>query len=97
MKRFLTLIVTILLFFIALALGLKNQQLITFNYLIAQSEMQLSTLLAATFLFGFIFSAIFMGLFYLQLKIRNRQLRKLNKKQRKKLDQLRTLPLLDKD
>lgn len=97
MKRFLTLIITILLFFIALALGLKNQQLINFNYLIAQSEMQLSTLLAATFMFGFIFASIFMGLFYLQLKIRNRQLRKLNKKQRKELNQLRTLPLLDKD
>ena len=32
MKRFLTLIIAVLLFAIAIILGLKNQQLITVNY-----------------------------------------------------------------
>lgn len=89
MKRFITLVVIVLLFAIAIVLGLKNQQAVNINYLIAQSEMRLSTLLAINFLFGFIVSACFGSLFYLRLTMKNRHLRKLNKKQRKVLNQLR--------
>ncbi|WP_022942001.1 LapA family protein [Psychromonas hadalis] len=90
MKRFLTLIVIVLLFAIAIVLGLKNQQTVNINYLVAQSEMRLSTLLAINFLFGFIVSGCFGTLFYLRLTMKNRHLRKLNKKQRKALNQLST-------
>ncbi|MFT6987279.1 MAG: putative membrane protein [Psychromonas sp.] len=97
MKRFLTLIVTVLLFAVALVLGLKNQQIINVNYLLAQGEMRLSTLLAIVFMAGFLVSAVFAILFYLKLKITNRQLRKLNKQQSKEINQLRTIAIIEKD
>lgn len=96
MKRFLTLVVTVLLFAVALALGFKNQQLINVNYLLAQSEMRLSTLLALVFMAGFFVSALLAGIFYLKLKITNRQLRRLNKQQRKELNQLHPLTNTEK-
>ena len=90
MKRFFTLVLLILLFAIAIILGLKNQQIVNINYLLAQSEVRLSTLLAINFMFGFIVSGCFTTLFYLRLTMKTRQLRKLNKKQRKELNLLRT-------
>ena len=90
MKRFLTLVFIVLLFAIAIVLGLKNQQAVNINYLLAQSEVRLSTLLAINFMFGFIISGCFGTLFYLRLTMKNRHLRKLNKKQRKELNLLRT-------
>ena len=90
MKRFLTLVLIVLLFAITIVLGLKNQQVVNINYLLAQSEIRLSTLLAINFMFGFIISGCFGMLFYLRLTMKNRNLRKLNKKQRKELNLLRT-------
>lgn len=87
MKRFLTLIITVLLFVIAVVLGLKNQQVINVNYLVAQSEIRLATLLALVFLLGFLVSSAVYVPFYLKLKMKNRQLRKRNNKQRKELNQ----------
>lgn len=97
MKRFLTLITAVLLFAIAVILGLKNQQLINVNYLIAENEIRLATLLAIIFMVGFIVATLFAGLFYLKLKMKNRQLRKLNNKQCKELNQLRTVTASEKD
>lgn len=97
MKRFFTLIITVVLFAITLVIGLKNQQPVNINYLVAQSEMALSTLLAILFMVGFICSTFFAFLFYLKLKMKNRRLHKLNKKQRKELNKLRTLSTNEKD
>lgn len=97
MKRFLTLIIAVLLFAIAIILGLKNQQLITVNYLVAENDIRLATLLAIIFLVGFIVAMLFTGLFYLKLKMKNRQLRRLNNKQHKELEQLRTISASEKD
>ena len=97
MKRFLTLIITITLFAITLVIGLKNQQLVNVNYLVAQSEVALSTLLAILFMLGFVCSLFFASLFYLKLKMKNRQLNKLNKKQCKELNKLRSLSANNKD
>lgn len=90
MKRFFTLLLLVLLFAIAIVLGLKNQQLVNINYLLAQSEVRLSTLLAINFMFGFIVSSCFGALFYLRLTLKNRHLRKSNKQQRKELNLLRS-------
>jgi len=95
MKRFLTLVLIILLFVIAIVIGLKNQQPVNINYLVAQSEIRLSTLLAINFMFGFIVSGFFGTLFYLRLTMKNRRMNKLNKKQRKELNLLRTAPEQD--
>ena len=97
MKRFLTLIIVILLFAIAIILGLKNQQLINVNYLIAENEIRLTTLAAIIFMFGFIVAGFFGSLCYLKLKMKNRKSRKLNDKQRKEIAQLRAVSVLEKD
>lgn len=89
MKRFITLVFVILLFIIAIVIGLKNQQAVNINYLVAQSEMRLSTLLAINFLLGFLASTGFAIFFYLRLGMKNRQLRKEIKKQNKDLSKLR--------
>lgn len=95
MKRFITLVIIILLFAIAIILGLKNQQMVNINYLLAQSEVRLSTLLAINFLFGFIISGCFATFFYFRLSMKIRHQRKLNKKQRKELNLLRATPEKD--
>ena len=89
MKRFITLVIIILLFAVAIILGLKNQQLVNINYLVAQSEIRLSTLLAINFMLGFIASSCFGSLFYLRLSMKSRKMRKENKKQDKELRLLR--------
>ncbi|TEW56712.1 DUF1049 domain-containing protein [Psychromonas sp. RZ22] len=89
MKRFLTILITVLFFVVAVILGLKNQQLVTLHYLIAQNELRLSTLLAIIFSSGFLVAVCLASYFYLILKMRNRKLQKLNIKQRRELNDLR--------
>lgn len=43
--KIIKIIVLLALFLIALALGAQNQAIVTFNYLLAQGEFHLSTLL----------------------------------------------------
>ena len=95
MKRFLTILITIIFFVIAVVLGLKNQQLVTLSYLVAQDELRLSTLLAIIFSIGFSVAACLASYFYLALKMKNRHLRKLNEKQKKVLNDLRATPEKD--
>jgi putative membrane protein len=100
MKRIITLIIliiAILLFGVAIILGLKNQQLIDINYLIAESEVPLAILSAIIFMFGFIVASFFGSFFYLKLKMKMRQLRKLNNKQKKDLEQLRSASQIEQD
>jgi putative membrane protein len=89
MKRFLTILITVVFFIIVIVLGLKNQQLVTLNYLVAQNELRLSTLSAIFFSLGFIVAVFLASYFHLALKMKNRQLRKLNDKQRKELNDVR--------
>ena len=89
MKRFLTILITVVFFIIVIVIGLKNQQLVTLNYLIAQNELRLSTLLAIVFSVGFSSAIFIASYFYLALKMKARQLRKLTVKQRRELNDLR--------
>jgi putative membrane protein len=89
MKRFLTILLTVLFFVTAVVLGLKNQQVVTLDFLIAQSELRLSTLLAIVFSIGFSVAILLLSYFYLKIKMENRRLRKLNEKQRKSINELR--------
>ncbi len=93
MKSVITLIITIVLFLVAIVIGLKNQQIVNLNYIVAQSEIRLATLLAIIFAIGFVASAVIATLFYVKLKIKNRQLLKMTKRQDKELEQLRALPV----
>jgi len=89
MKRLLTILITVLFFIVVVVLGLKNQQLVTVNFLIAENELRLSSLLAIIFSLGFSVAVCLAGYFYLALKMKNRHLRKLNIKQRRELNDLR--------
>ncbi|WP_282744722.1 LapA family protein [Proteus columbae] len=52
-----------------MTLGTNNDQVVTFNYLIAQGEYRISTLLATLFGGGFILGWIVSGIFYLRVRL----------------------------
>lgn len=56
---------------VAITIGANNDQVITFNYIVAQSELQLSTLVAILFGFGLLLGWFITGFFYLKLKLKN--------------------------
>lgn len=66
MKKVLLFILVVLVLaivVIAMTLGSNNDQVITFNYLIAQGEYRISTLLATLFGVGFVLGWIVSGVF----------------------------------
>ena len=52
MKGLLSFLVLIIVLVIAVIIGSRNQELVTINYLIAQSELRQSTLMAIVFSLG---------------------------------------------
>ncbi|ODP98705.1 MULTISPECIES: LapA family protein [Salinivibrio] len=83
----------VLCFLITLALGAQNQDVVNFNYLIAQGEFRLSVILGIVFVMGFGIGWLICGALYLKARVTARRLRKQVDKQRKELDKLRTDPL----
>lgn len=73
-------IIVIVLFVIALALGAQNQEVVSFNYLIAQGEFQLSILLGMVFLAAFILAWLIFGSVMLKNRVVIRRLNKQIKK-----------------
>lgn len=69
MKYFLIFILVLVVFIISVTLGANNDQVVTFNYLIAQGQYSVSTLLAVLFGIGFVLGWIVCGLFYLRLRL----------------------------
>ena len=53
MKYFLIFLLVLAIFVISVTLGAQNDQVVTFNYLLAQGEFRISTLLAVLFAAGF--------------------------------------------
>ncbi|MDG3087649.1 lipopolysaccharide assembly protein LapA domain-containing protein [Vibrio hannami] len=78
--KIIKIILVIALFLVALALGAQNQEVVTFNYLLAKGDFHLSTLLGVVFVSGFALAWLIFGSMQLksQLTIKklNRQLRK---------------------
>lgn len=64
MKYFLILLLAIAIFIVSVTLGLSNNQIITFNYLIAKGDYPISTLLAVLFAVGFVLGWLICGVFY---------------------------------
>lgn len=85
-------ILLVLIFLVALALGAQNQQVINFNYLIAQGEFGLSLLLGGAFAFGFVFGAIVTGLLYVKTRMSAALLKKQVARQREELSRIRLEP-----
>ncbi|WP_116473382.1 LapA family protein [Zobellella maritima] len=95
MKIILVLVILAILFGLGLTLGTQNDQLVQINYLIAQGEFRLSSLLAVVFVAGFVLGWLILGLVMLRLKMNNAGLRKKVDRQHKELEELRALPAKD--
>ena len=91
--KIVSILVLILCFLVTLALGAQNQQLVNFDFLIAQGEFQLSTLLGNAFGSGFAIGWLICGMLYLKARFSKNRLSKKVAKQQKELDQLRAEPV----
>ncbi|MGF1686419.1 lipopolysaccharide assembly protein LapA domain-containing protein [Photobacterium japonica] len=89
----LTVVILLGCFFVAMALGTQNQQVINFDFLIAQGDFQLSTLLGIAFGSGFGLGWLICGLLYLKARFARNRLRKKVQKQQTELNQLRAEPV----
>lgn len=67
MKGLLTFLLLVLVLVFAIVLGSRNQDVITINYLIAQSEMRESTLMAITLGVGVVIGMLTMFFNWLKL------------------------------
>ena len=56
-------LVVLVIFIISITLGAKNDQIVTFNYLLARGDFRVSSLLATLFGAGFILGWVICGLF----------------------------------
>lgn len=78
--KIIKIVLVLALFLIALALGSQNQAIVTFNYLIAQGDFHLSTLLGVVFVVGFSLAWLVFGGLHLKSQLQVRKLKKqLNK------------------
>ena len=86
-------VILVLCFLITLALGAQNQEVVNFNYLVAQGEFRLSLLLGVVCGTGFALGWLICGMLYLRARMSTAVLRKQVNKQRQELDKLRTDPV----
>jgi lipopolysaccharide assembly protein A len=68
-KYLLIFLLVLVIFVISVTLGANNDQVVTFNYLLAQGEYRVSTLLAMLFATGLVLGWVICGLFYLRIRI----------------------------
>nr|WP_244968860.1 lipopolysaccharide assembly protein LapA domain-containing protein [Rosenbergiella collisarenosi] len=62
-------IIVLFVFVASFTLGAKNEQLVTFNFLVAQGTFRLSTLLASLFGIGFLLGWVICGVFWLRARV----------------------------
>ena len=89
-KYILGFIIILAIVLVAITVGANNDQIITFNYIVAQSQFQLSTLVAILFGLGLILGWFISGFFYLKLKIKNMALSRQIKRQTLQINELTT-------
>ena len=89
-KYILGFVIVIAIVLIAITVGANNDQIIIFNYIVAESQLQLSTLVAILFGFGLILGWLISGFFYLKLKFKNIVLARQVKRQTLQLHELTT-------
>ncbi|OOR97979.1 hypothetical protein B0185_02120 [Haemophilus parahaemolyticus] len=88
MKYILGFVIAVAVILVGITIGANNDQLITFNYVIAQSELRLSTLVAILFGFGLILGWLITGIFYLKIKLQNIALNRRVKRQSQQITEL---------
>lgn len=69
LKGIVTLLVIVFLLVLAFAIGSQNDASVTVNYLIAQAEIRMSTLIAVTLCIGIIIGLLIMLLSWLSLRV----------------------------
>lgn len=69
MKYLLIFLLVLVVVVISITLGAHNDQVVTFNYLLAQGDYRVSTLLAVLFATGFVLGWVICGLFYLRVRL----------------------------
>lgn len=82
------LIIVLAIVLVAVTVGANNDQVITFNYIVAQSQFQLSTLVAIVFGLGLILGWFITGFFYIKLKLKNIALNRQIKRQTLQINEL---------
>ncbi|WP_386696939.1 LapA family protein [Lonepinella sp. MS14436] len=87
-KYILGIILVIAVLLVAVTIGANNDQVITFNYMVAESEFKLSTLVALLFGLGLILGWLLTGIFYLRIKIKNIALGRQIKRQTQQINEL---------
>ncbi|GLR03179.1 putative lipopolysaccharide assembly protein A [Vibrio hyugaensis] len=78
--KIIKIIAVLALFLIALALGSQNQEIVTFNYLLAKGEFHLSTLLGVVFVVGFGIAWVIFASVQFKTQLQVRRLKKKLKK-----------------
>ncbi|YCO04698.1 LapA family protein [Vibrio sp. VNB-15] len=78
--KIIKIIAVLALFLIALALGSQNQEIVTFNYLLAKGEFHLSTLLGVVFVVGFGIAWVIFASIQFKTQLQVRRLKKKLKK-----------------
>ncbi|OOF41748.1 MULTISPECIES: LapA family protein [Rodentibacter] len=89
-KYILGFIIALAIVLVAVTIGANNDQVITFNYIFAESQFQLSTLVAILFGLGLILGWFITGFFYLKLKLKNMSLSRQIKRQTLQINELTT-------
>lgn len=92
-KKYLSITLFLLMFTGSLLFFLKNNQMITFDYLIASQEISLSLLLFLAFTMGALFGVLVGLLKIFSLKYKIRKLQKQVKLAEKELSNLRVMPM----
>jgi len=67
-KYALIFLLILVIFIISVTFGAHNDQIITFNYLLAQGQYRVSTLLTWMFALGLVLGWVICGLFYLRVR-----------------------------
>ncbi len=94
-KKYLSIILFLLIFVASLVFFLKNNQIITFNYLVASQEISLSFLLFISLSIGALLGILAWLPKIISLKHRITRLQKQVKLTEKELDSLRVMPMRD--
>lgn len=83
--KIIKIVAVIALFLIALALGSQNQTTVNFNYLLAQGDFHLSSLLGVVFVSGFGLAWLAFGNMHMRSQLKIHRLKKQLNKQSKQV------------
>uniref|UniRef100_UPI00403E218F LapA family protein n=1 Tax=Pasteurella multocida TaxID=747 RepID=UPI00403E218F len=89
-KYILGLVLVLAIVLVAITIGANNDQIISFNYMVAQSAFRLSTLVAILFGLGLILGWLISAIFYIKLKLKNMSLTRQLKRQTLQINELTT-------